>query len=154
MAKSLHDTPDIAAQYTFVWGWLHLVNHRYGTMSTGQLQVVMTLILLCDLGYNPTVTELTEITGLSKSNVSRYISREMKSGFLEEYIDKDDRRRRKLRPSKAAASELEWQGQFIEKIYKLVDKTRRAPTEQDNNLNIENMITNMRAITRDVADKH
>jgi len=97
----------LRCKYAFVWGWLHLVIHRYGTMSTGQVQVALALILLFDLDYNPTVSELSEMTGLAKSNVSRYISREMKASYLEEYIDKNDRRLRKLKPSKNAAIELQ-----------------------------------------------
>jgi DNA-binding MarR family transcriptional regulator len=93
---------DAAVAYALIWGWLHLANHRYGTVPSGQMQVTLTMIMLNELDYHPTVTELAEMTGLAKSNVSRYVSTEMREGFIEEYIDPSDRRRRKLRPTKKA----------------------------------------------------
>jgi DNA-binding MarR family transcriptional regulator len=153
MTKASKGDPGIVTKYSFVWGWLHLLNHRYGTMSTGQMQVALTLILFFDLDYYPTVAELAEITGLAKSNVSRYVSREMKAGFLEEYIDKDDRRRRKLKPSKNAKSELEWHRRHVEKIHDLVEKEREAIARSRQKLNFDEMMAHMRAITAAAMSK-
>jgi hypothetical protein len=84
--------PEIDIPYAVVWRWLNLSVHRYGSTPTGQTLAVLTIVLLSDLGYHPTVTELAEITGLPKSTISRYVSFEMSAGFLEEYIDPADRR--------------------------------------------------------------
>ena len=97
--------PEKDIPYLLVWRFLHLSVHRVGSMPSGQLLVVFTIIILSDLGYYPTVTELAEITGLPKSSVSRYVSGEMRLGFVEEIIDPSDRRRRRLRPTEAAMKE-------------------------------------------------
>jgi hypothetical protein len=62
-----------------------------------------------------------------KSSISRYVSDQMAKGFLEEYIDPQDRRRRRLRPTKAARRELRehWHAE-IEATYK------QAVSDQDN----------------------
>ena len=52
----------VVVPYTLIWGWLHLANHRYGTVPTGAMQVIMTIVAMNALGYHPTVTELAEIT--------------------------------------------------------------------------------------------
>ncbi len=79
---------------------------------------MLTIVLLADLGYHPTVTELAEITGLPKSTISRYVSFEMSAGFLEEYIDPSDRRRRMLRPTSKGAAEREWHRGQIRQAYR------------------------------------
>ena len=147
-----NDDPELAIPYALIWGWLHLANHRYGTMPSGHMQVTVTLILLNALGYHPTVTELAEITGLAKSNVSRYVTSEMKAGFLEEYIDKNDRRRRKLRPTAKAGPELIWQQERVRKIYDLVRsqyESKQAIESED----FISLIKKLRAITNE-ADPH
>jgi len=110
--------PEIDIPYAVVWRWLNLSVHRYGSTPTGQTLAVLTIVLLSDLGYHPTVTELAEITGLPKSTISRYVSFEMSAGFLEEYIDPADRRRRMLRPTAAAAAEREWHRGQIRQAYR------------------------------------
>ena len=94
--------------YVMFWRLVQLAVHRYGSHPTGELLVVLTIVLLDRAGYNPTVTELADITNLPKSSVSRYVSTEMANGFLEEVIDSRDRRRRLLQPSERAREELDW----------------------------------------------
>lgn len=110
--------PECDIPYALVWRWLNLSVHRYGSTPTGQVLTVLTIVLLADLGYHPTVTELAEITGLPKSTVSRYVSFEMSAGFLEEYIDPNDRRRRMLRPTTKATDEREWHRGQIRQVYR------------------------------------
>jgi DNA-binding MarR family transcriptional regulator len=140
------DEPEVAIMYALIWGWLHLTNHRYGTVPSGSMQVTLTMILMNTLGYHPTVTELTEITGLAKSNVSRYVSQEMTAGFLEEYIDPSDRRRRKLRPTEKAGPELELIQKRVAQIYRIVlrqQKAGRPITRSD----FESLMQNLQEIT-------
>jgi DNA-binding MarR family transcriptional regulator len=137
---------DASIAYALIWGWLHLANHRYGTIPSGQMQVTLTMILLNELDYHPTVTELAELTGLAKSNVSRYVSTEMRDGFIEEYIDPSDRRRRKLRPTKKAGPELEWQQQRVTRIFELV-REQSAKLSAEKPLDFEQLIENLKAIT-------
>jgi DNA-binding MarR family transcriptional regulator len=137
---------DTSIAYALIWGWLHLANHRYGTIPSGQMQVTLTMILLNELDYHPTVTELAELTGLAKSNVSRYVSTEMREGFIEEYIDPSDRRRRKLRPTSKAGPELEWQQQRVGRIFDLV-REQSAKISAEKPLDFDQLIENLRAIT-------
>lgn len=101
--------PDLTTDdvYVMFWRLVQMAVHRYGSHPTGELLIVLTIVLLDRAGYNPTVTELAEITNLPKSSVSRYVSTEMANGFLEEVIDSRDRRRRLLQPSAQGRAELE-----------------------------------------------
>ncbi len=95
----------VAISYAIVWRWLLLSVQRYGSLPTGELLAVLTIVVLDRAGYHPTVTDLADITGMPKSSISRYVSDQMSQGFVEEYIDAEDRRRRRLRPTKAAREE-------------------------------------------------
>ncbi len=111
--------------YVMFWRLVQLAVHRYGSHPTGELLIVLTIVLLDQAGYHPTVTELAEITRLPKSSVSRYVSTEMSAGFLEEAIDPRDRRRRLLRPTDKARAELTWHREQVREIAKI----RRAALE-------------------------
>jgi DNA-binding MarR family transcriptional regulator len=111
--------------YAFIWRFLHLTQTRYGSAPVGEVLVVLTIMLLDDQGYHPTVTDLADVTGLPKSSVSRYVSAEMSAGFLEEYIDPEDRRRRRLRPTAKGQKERRWQRAEVLAMYQLADKTGR-----------------------------
>ncbi len=111
--------------YVMFWRLVQLAVHRYGSHPTGELLIVLTIVLLDQAGYHPTVTELAEITKLPKSSVSRYVSTEMSAGFLEEAIDPRDRRRRLLRPTDKARAELIWHREQVREIAKI----RRAALE-------------------------
>ena len=127
MSKTSTVPPGVAIAYSVVWRWLLLSVHRYGSMPTGEIVAVLTIVLLDRYGYHPTVTEVAEITGMPKSSISRYVSDQMAKGFLEEYIDPQDRRRRRLRPTRAARRELQ------EHWHAEIDATyRRAVSDQDN----------------------
>lgn len=93
------------AVYAMFWRIMEMSVHRYGSFPTGQLLIVLTIMLLDKADYHPTVGELAELTRLPKSTVSRYVSAEMGNGFLEERIDPEDRRRRRLHPTALAREE-------------------------------------------------
>lgn len=150
MSNIPYKDDDVIVPYALIWGWLHLANHRYGTVPTGAMQVIMTIIAMNALGYHPTVSELAEITGLAKSNVSRYVSQQMTDGFLEEYLDVDDRRRRKLRPTAKAERELAWQNERIKKIYEIVLRHHRAGRPIDRT-GFESLMKNLKEITEAAA---
>ncbi|MDJ0927776.1 MAG: helix-turn-helix domain-containing protein [Gammaproteobacteria bacterium] len=96
---------DAMVVYAFMWRVLHLAVHRYGAPPTGEMLTVMITMLLDEVGYHPTVSEVAELADLPKSTVSRYVSAEMDAGFLLEDIDPHDRRRRRLRCTPAAIAE-------------------------------------------------
>ncbi|MFQ5636033.1 MAG: helix-turn-helix domain-containing protein, partial [Gammaproteobacteria bacterium] len=99
---------EITDIYAMFWRLVDLQVHRYGSAPTGELLIVLTIVLLDAVDSHPTVTELSDITNMPKSSVSRYVSTEMGMGFVEEIIDPRDRRRRLLRPTQAAREELAW----------------------------------------------
>jgi len=106
---------EVTELYTLFWRFVEMVVHRYGSSPTGSLLTVLTISLLDQVDYHPTIGELAEITRLPKSTVSRYVSTEMNAGYLEEIIDPDDRRRRRLHTTKKAKRERVWvTGQLAE----------------------------------------
>lgn len=116
MSDKILDDTELSDVYVMFWRLVQLAVHRYGSHPTGELLIVLTIVLLDQAGYNPTVTELAEITNLPKSSVSRYVSTEMSSGFLEEVIDSRDRRRRLLRPTQRALDEQKWHRRQVKEI--------------------------------------
>ncbi len=116
MAKWEPTEADDGVIYSLFWRLLELAVHRYGSYPTGQLLTVMTIILLDRAGYHPTVGELARITRLPKSTVSRYVSAEMNNGYVEEVIDPEDRRRRRLHPTAQAREEQQWHRQKVREI--------------------------------------
>jgi|GEM_PF-3340049 len=103
-------TPDqFSGMYACFWRLLEIMVSRYGSFPTGHLLTVVTLVLLDRAGYHPTVGELADITHLPKSTVSRYVAIDMNSGYLEEVIDPQDRRRRRLHPTEKSREEQKWQ---------------------------------------------
>jgi len=110
---------ELSDVYVMFWRLVQMAVHRYGSHPTGELLVVLTIVLLDQLGYHPTVTELAEITNLPKSSVSRYVSTEMNTGYLEEIIDARDRRRRLLRPTEKAREEQAWHREQVRDVAQL-----------------------------------
>lgn len=108
MSSGSDQQPDIVFLYATFWRMVSLAVHRYGSAPTGQLLLVLSMIILDRYGYQPTVTELADITQLPKSSVSRYVAAEMNAGMLEEFIDPSDRRRRRLRPTEKGKAEQKW----------------------------------------------
>ncbi len=108
--------------FATLWRFLQLTVHRYDSGLTGEVLVVMTIVVLDRAGRNPTVSELTSITGLKKSNVSRYVSKQFKVGHLVEVIDPRDRRRRTLHPTEAGKKEQAWISQQISILAKSIGR--------------------------------
>lgn len=117
VSKSLDGwAPSPEAQLVVCWRVMHLYMHRYGSIPLGQMLVELTTIVLNELGLPPTVTDLCETTGLPKSSISRYISAQMSQRMIEEVIDPNDRRRRKLVMTDKGRAERAWQIKEVNKI--------------------------------------
>ena len=114
--------------YAMIWQFIDILVGRYGSFPTGHLLTVLTIVLLDRADYHPTVGELADITGLAKSSVSRYISIDMKTGFIEEVIDPDDRRQRRLHPTQKSRDEQVWQ---MKKIMKLLESSNTVYSSLD-----------------------
>jgi DNA-binding MarR family transcriptional regulator len=119
MSKWMPSDEQLGGVYAAFWRLIDMSVHRYGSHPTGQLFIVLTLMMLDRVEYYPTITELAEIVRLPKSTVSRYVSSEMDSGFLEEVIDPNDRRRRRLHLTTVAREEVFWHRKQVRKVAEL-----------------------------------
>ena len=90
---------EIGSIYAMFWRMLYTAKRRYSSNSTAELLTFMTINLMDQAGYRPTISELVELTGLEKSAVSRYVSGAIEKGFLTEVMGPKDRRLRRLRPT-------------------------------------------------------
>jgi DNA-binding MarR family transcriptional regulator len=99
------------------WRVLHLFASRYGSHPVGQVLVVLTLIFLNDRGMPPTMMELCKATGRPKGSVSRYVSSQIKQGFVKEVVDPNDRRRRLLKQTRKGKSEWNWQVRQMDRLF-------------------------------------
>ena len=104
-------------QMAIFWRVLHLFASRYGSHPVGQVLVVLTLVFLNDRGMPPTMMELCKATGRPKGSVSRYVSSQIKQGFVKEVVDPNDRRRRLLKQTRKGKSEWNWQVRQMERIF-------------------------------------
>jgi DNA-binding MarR family transcriptional regulator len=108
MSKSASTDALAGSIYAMFWSMVHVSVHRYNSSPTGELLTVVAIRLLDEAGHRPAVSDLVEITGLPKSSVSRYVSRQIKAGFLKEIIDPQDRRRRYLCLTSEGKKESQW----------------------------------------------
>ena len=96
MSKWSPSEQQLGGVYAAFWRLMDMTVHRYGSHPTGQLYIVLTIMMLDRVDYYPTVGELAEIVRLPKSTVSRYVSTEMQAGFIEERIDAVLRHKREI----------------------------------------------------------
>jgi DNA-binding MarR family transcriptional regulator len=137
MAKSLLTVENDLELYAMFWRFVHLSVHRYGSNPTGQMLVVLTIMLLDKAGVHPTVSDLADITGLPKSSVSRYVSSEINTGFLEEAIDPQDRRRRYLKPTAKSQKEKTWhRGQLVSLADEAIEKVSRIDLDPGSGMHL------------------
>ncbi len=108
--------------FAALWRFVQLTVHRYNSGVTGEVLVVMTIVILDRAGRHPTVSELASITGLPKSNVSRYVSNQLEVEHLTEVIDIQDRRVRRLYPTKEGRKEQEWISQQVSDVAETIGR--------------------------------
>jgi len=123
MAEWKPTEDEYSGMYAMFWRLVEIMVHRYGSFPTAHLLTLLTVVLLDRAGYHPTVGELADITQLPKSSVSRYIAIDMKTGFLKEIIDPNDRRRRRLHPTRKSREEQKWQ---LQKILQVLETSTQA----------------------------
>ncbi len=125
--------------FAALWRFVQLTVHRYNSGPTGEVLVVMTIVILDRADHHPTISELASITGLPKTNVSRYVSNQLEVGHLSEVIDSQDRRVRRLYPTEEGKKERAW---LIQQVSDL------AGTLGRNDIDLLGTLT---SFTRDVA---
>ena len=96
-----------------MWRFLQLTLHHYENSRTGEVFLVLTLVILDRVGRNATVSELASITEIPLKTVSRYVSNQIKNGHLMEKINPQNRSRRELYPTETGKNELAWLTQQI-----------------------------------------
>jgi DNA-binding MarR family transcriptional regulator len=103
------------------WQILNMMTSNYGDLPTGQIMVALTIDVFHRNDYLPTATELRQATGLPSSSVSRYVDWQLSEGYLEEIIDPDDRRLRRLMQTKKGAAEMAWLNGELEQVGRTSD---------------------------------
>jgi DNA-binding MarR family transcriptional regulator len=131
MSKSVDEDFEVSALYATFWRMVYMSVHRYKSNPTGELLTVMTIALLHSIDINPTVSDIARITGLAKSNVSRYVTHQMGGGFLEEVIDPKDRRQRRLCRTDKAKKEEKWHRNRTLEITKISNEEFRDLRNSD-----------------------
>ena len=122
--------------YDVLWSFVYLSIHRYGGNPTGEVLLVLTILLLDQSGEHVTMSELAQITGLPKSNVSRYVSDQLRRGHLQEEIDPRDRRRRVLLPTESGRSEQKWHRDQLLKL-------REMKSNADGSASLTDLLTDL-----------
>jgi DNA-binding MarR family transcriptional regulator len=110
--------------YELAWSSTFLAVHRYGGHPSGEVLLVMTILMLDEAGEHVTMSELAEITQLPKSNVSRYVSDQVRIGHLKEVIDPRDRRRRVLHPTEEGRREQEVWKDRVKRLSRMREEGR------------------------------
>ncbi len=118
----------LSGVYAAFWRFMDMSVHRYGSSPTGQVFMVITIMMLDRVDHHPTVGELAEMTRLPKSTISRYVAVEMGRGMLAEVIDPGDRRRRRLHLTAEARKEGLW---HREKVREVAALSARAFNDED-----------------------
>jgi len=136
--------------YELLWSATCLSVHRYGGNPSGEVLLVLTILLLDQAGRHVTMSELAEITGLPKSNVSRYVSNQLRSGHLTEQIDPRDRRRRVLHPTNLGQEE---QKRHRERLLQLSKLRQASRGDQDSDFDLARLLTEMRRHFQDAPAK-
>ncbi len=127
--------PD-ATLFELAWSSTFLAMHRYGGHPTGEVLLVLTILMLDDAGEHITMSELADITQLPKSNVSRYVSDQVRIGHLREVIDSSDRRRRVLHPTEAGRKEQEVWKNRVKQLSRLKQESGSGNGESTSLTNI------------------
>ncbi len=103
------------------WQILNMMTSNYGDLPTGQIMVALTIDIFHRNDYSPTIMELRRATGLPSSSVSRYVDWQLSEGYLEETIDPDDRRSRRLIQTKKGMAEMAWLNSELERVGRTSD---------------------------------
>ena len=126
--------------YELLWSFSYLSVHRYGGAPSGEVLLVLTILMLDHTGQNVTVSELAEITGLPQSNVSRYVSDQLAVGHLQEEIDPSDRRRRVLHPTEAGRIEQGW---LKDQLLKVTQRKRKIAAGSNSTVDMVRLLSEL-----------
>ena len=77
---------------------------------------------------------------LPKSNVSRYVSDQVRIGHLQEHVDPRDRRRRVLQPTPAGKAEQAW---MLDRLQMLTRLKKNLPGDRGADGNLVGLLTRL-----------
>jgi DNA-binding MarR family transcriptional regulator len=136
------------ARLAACWRILHMMTSSYGSHPTGQIVIALTLAILHRTGYLPTVNEIAAATGISKSNVSRYINWQLKNGLIEEIIDPSDRRLRRLQQTEKGRVEMEWLDSQLDNVWHETSGMAERMDKQQAKADSEKILGRMTELSR------
>lgn len=125
MRKITNAESEVGAIYAAQWRMIYMGLNKYDSHATGELLTVMTIALLDKAGYNPTVPDLVEITGLKQTTVARYVANQLKAGYIRDVITPQDRRRH-LCPTEKGRKEADWNDKQTLKMARLTSRALRS----------------------------
>ncbi len=146
-----------AARITACWQIFHIITSLHGSHPMGQVLIALTINVLHRGGYSPTAQEICRATGLPKANVSRYITWQLKQGYLKEAIDPIDRRLRRLEPTEKGRAAEQWLDRQLEEVWceigKIAEKVDKEGLKGDPKKHLERMTkhTEIQATAIDLA---
>lgn len=126
MSKITNAESEVGAIYAAQWRMIYMGLNKYDSHATGELLTVMTIALLDKAGYNPTVRDLVEITGLKQTTVARYVTNQLKASYIKDTITPQDRRRRRLCPTEKGRKEADWNDKQTLEMARLTGKALRS----------------------------
>jgi DNA-binding MarR family transcriptional regulator len=129
------------------WRILNMMTSNYGGLPTGQIVIALTIDILHRNDYSPTVMEICAATGLPSSNVTRYVNWQLKEGYLDEVIDSNDRRLRRLMQTKKGMAEMAWLDKKLEEIERESQCILKLFEEGRPKANPERMLKQMARLT-------
>ncbi len=125
------------------WRILHMMISNYGSRSMGQMVTALTINILQRSGYSPTFSEICDATGFPSSNVSRYVNRQLRQGYLQEIIDPNDRRTRRLQQTEKGRAELKWLIGQLDKVWYDVGERARRVSKGQNKIDPQKILDRM-----------
>jgi DNA-binding MarR family transcriptional regulator len=144
---ALTDIKQMVGNSATCWRILHMMVTNYGSHPMGQFLIALTLNVLHKNGYQPTVDELTKVTGLPKSSVSRYVSWQINNGYLTQQFDPNDRRSRQLLQTDKAKEEMQWLDHHLNEISAEVNEMADRATEGADQTDPQRILEHMERLT-------
>ena len=115
-ARTASDERETIVRIADCWQILNMMTSNFGGLPSGQIVTALTIDIFQRNDYSPTVMELCQATGLPSSSISRYVNWQLSEGYLEEVIDPDDRRLRRLIQTKKGKAEMAWLDSKLEEL--------------------------------------
>ncbi len=125
------------------WRILHMMTTSYGSHPTGQVLIGLTLSVLHRHSYAPTSKEICAATGSPAATVSRYVNWQLKHGLLEEIIDPENRRLRRLHQTEKGLAEMRWLDKQLELVWDQISELQETVAGMTRNSDPQKIVQQM-----------